>query len=239
MLDLTGFMDKMVYAVNPRVFISLWARTNFMNKRAIKDYETVTIKPENINGMLDFTHFFGRSAPVEMEVGSGKGTFLLDEAKTFPEKDFFGIEWANKYYKYAVDRIGRWGVPNVRLMRTDAAEFISAHIADACISVFHLYFPDPWPKKKHNKRRFFCDENLAELFRILEPNGIINIATDHADYFEQMTEVADRAIEEHRFKEIDFIRPAGARDGEYVGTNYERKYITEGRKTYTLALQKL
>ncbi|OQY07643.1 MAG: tRNA (guanosine(46)-N7)-methyltransferase TrmB [Planctomycetales bacterium 4572_13] len=210
-----------------------------MEKRTIKDYKKISVKPENIVEMVDFDILFGRSAPVEIEVGSGKGTFLLEEAKAFSEKNFFGIEWANKYYKLAVDRMGRWGMPNVRLMRTDAASFIAERIADASISVFHLYFPDPWPKKRHNKRRFFCDKNLTQLLRILTPDGIINIATDHADYFEQMTEVAERAVKQGLVKEIDFIRPAGASDGELVGTNYERKYMKEGRKTYTLALQKL
>lgn len=209
-----------------------------MQKQKIKDYDNISLKPESMIGMLDFDVLFGRPAPVQMEVGSGKGTFLLEEAKAFPEKNFFGIEWANKYYNYAVDRIGRWGLCNVRLIRTDAAVFISEHIPDASIEVFHLYFPDPWPKKKHNKRRFFCDENLTQLLRILKPGGMINMATDHADYFDQMTEVAGRAIEQDSVKAIDFIRPAGARDGEIVGTNYERKYIKEGRKTYTLALQK-
>lgn len=210
-----------------------------MAKRAVNDDLKISIEPENMAGRLDFDDIFGRSAPVEMEVGSGKGTFLLEEAKAFPEKNFFGIEWANKYYKYAVDRIGRWEIPNVRLMRTDAAPFIVEHLPDASIQVFHLYFPDPWPKKKHHKRRFFCDENLIHLVRILKPDGIINMATDHAGYFEQMTEVAGRAIEQGLVKEIDFIRPAGARDGETVGTNYERKYMKEGRKTYTLTLQKI
>ena len=209
-----------------------------MNKRIIKNYENIAIRPEDVNGMLNFDAIFGRSAPVEMEVGSGKGTFLLEEAKAFPEKDFFGIEWANKYYKYAVDRMGRWTLTNVRVMRTDAATFIVEHIPDESISVFHLYFPDPWPKKRHNKRRFFCDANLVQLLRILKPNGTINLATDHADYFEQMTEVAARAIERRLVKEIEFIRPAGAREGEVVGTNYERKYMKEGRRTNTLALQK-
>jgi tRNA (guanine-N7-)-methyltransferase len=210
-----------------------------MEKRTVKDYKNISVMPEKADGMLDFDILFGRSVPVEMEVGSGKGTFLLEEAKAFPGKNFFGVEWANKYYKLAVDRMGRWSMVNVRLMRTDAAIFIVEHIPDASISVFHLYFPDPWPKKRHNKRRFFCDENLIQLLRILKPEGIINIATDHADYFEQMTEVAERAIQQGRFKETDFIRPAGANDGEIVGTNYERKYMKEGRSTYTLALQKI
>ena len=210
-----------------------------MEKRTIKDYQNISVRPESVAGMLDFDILFGRSVPVEMEVGSGKGTFLLEEAKAFREKNFFGVEWANKYYKLAVDRMGRWDMANVRMMRTDAASFIAEHISDESIGVFHLYFPDPWPKKRHNKRRFFCDENLTQLLRILTPDGVINIATDHADYFEQMTEVAGRAIEQKTVKQIDFIRPAGAGDGELVGTNYERKYMKEGRKTYMLALQKL
>ena len=217
----------------------LLARTKNMKKRTIQDYENISVKPETVVEPLDFDILFGRSATVEMEVGSGKGTFLLQEAKAFPEKNFFGIEWANKYYKLAVDRMGRWGMPNVRLMRTDAASFIVEHIPDESIDVFHLYFPDPWPKKKHTRRRFFCDENLTQLLRILKSNGIINIATDHADYFEQMTEVTERTVEQGVVKEIGFIRPAGAREGELVGTNYERKYMKEGRTTHTLALRKL
>jgi tRNA (guanine-N7-)-methyltransferase len=239
MLDLIAFIEKMFSSVIRTAQLFLWARTNNMEKRMIKDYQNISVDPESIVGALDFDILFGRSGPVEMEVGSGKGTFLLEEAKAFPEKFFFGIEWANKYYKHAVDRMGRWGMSNVRLMRTDAAIFIAEQIPDASIEVFHLYFPDPWPKKRHNKRRFFCDENLVQLRRILKPNGIINIATDHADYFEQMTEVAGRAIQQGTVKEIDFIRPAGAQEGETVGTNFERKYIKEGRKTNTLALQKV
>ncbi|MCI0499624.1 MAG: tRNA (guanosine(46)-N7)-methyltransferase TrmB [Planctomycetales bacterium] len=209
-----------------------------MGQKRIQDYPAVAVASEDVEGMVDFSVFFGRSAPVEMEIGSGKGTFLVSQAAAFPEINFFGIEWANKYYRYAVDRIGRKGTGNIRLIRTDAASFIQRHIPDASIRVFHLYFPDPWPKKRHHKRRFFCHENLDQIFRILEPGGIINIATDHADYFEQMTAVARHAIGQGRFDEVPFIRPAGAQEGEVVGTNYERKYLREGRKTHTLALRK-
>lgn len=209
-----------------------------MIRKDVKDFPNISIKPENLDGMIDFQALFGREAEVEMEIGSGKGTFLLEEAKKFPEKNFLGIEWANKFYKYAVDRFGRWGLTNVRIIRTDAATFIPEHIPDASISMFHLYFPDPWPKNRHNKRRFFCNENLTELLRILVPAGVINIATDHADYFEQMIVVADNAIANGLVEKVPFTRAAGARDDELVGTNYERKYIIEGRDTYTLALRK-
>lgn len=210
-----------------------------MVQKTVKDYPEIILRPENLEGMLDFESLFGRPGPVELEVGSGKGTFILEQAKAFPETLFVGVEWSNKYYKYAVDRLGRWGIQNVKMLRTDAATFIAGHVPDASIQMFHLYFPDPWPKKKHHKRRFFSDENIPQLFRILVLSGIINIATDHEDYFVQMREVADRAIAAGTFEEIEFIRPAGARPGEVVGTNYERKYMKEGRNTHTLALRKI
>ena len=200
--------------------------------------KTVAVPPERLDGILDLEALFERKGPIEMEIGSGKGTFLVEQAKSFPDTNYLGIEWANKFYKYAVDRIERWELNNVCLLRTDAAVFIKGHVGNACIRMFHLYFPDPWPKKSHHKRRFFCDENLAQIHRILQANGIVNIATDHENYFEQMTDVAGKAIQAGLFEEIPFIRPAGAADGELVGTNFERKYIKEGRHTYTLALRK-
>jgi tRNA (guanine-N7-)-methyltransferase len=206
-------------------------------KRKIRA-RNVAVSPDHLDGMIDFEALFGRKRPVEMEIGSGKGTFLVEQAKAFPETNFFGIEWANKYYRYAVDRMERWGLFNVRIIRVDAAVFIENHIPDCSLSMFHLYFPDPWPKKRHHKRRFFCDENLAQVHRILQAGGIMNIATDHQGYFEQMTEVAGKALAQDLFEQIPFIRPVGAADGEMVGTNYERKYLKEGRPTYTLALRK-
>jgi tRNA (guanine-N7-)-methyltransferase len=198
----------------------------------------VAVSPDDPAGTMDFEALFGRKGPVEMEIGSGKGTFLVEQAKAFPDTSFFGIEWANKYYRYAVDRIERRGLLNVCLMRTDGVVFIKDRLPDACVQMFHLYFPDPWPKKRHHKRRFFCDENLAQVYRILKAEGIMNVATDHENYFEQMTDVAGKAVRAGLFEEIPFIRPAGAHAGELVGTNYERKYRNEGRPTYTLALRK-
>ena len=202
------------------------------------EHSTVAVPAEDLDGMLDFEALFGRQAPVELEIGSGKGTFLVEQAKAYPETNFFGVEWANKYYRYAVDRMERWGLFNVRMTRTDAADFIRNHVPEASVRMFHLYYPDPWPKKRHHKRRFFQDNNLRQIHRILQPGGKLNIATDHADYYQQMTDVADTAVEAGLFEQVPFTRPVGAREGEWVGTNYERKYRKEGRPTYTLALRK-
>ena len=175
---------------------------------------------------------------MHIEIGSGKGTFILNEAKENPDIDFLGIEWAGKYYRHAVDRIGRWGLNNVRIIRTDAAYFIDRNLADSSVDWFDIYFPDPWPKKRHHKRRFLCSGNMEKLLRCLKPGGVINIATDHADYFGQITEVVDAEVKAGTAERVEFTRAAGAADGETVGTNYERKYIVEGRKTYTAAIRK-
>lgn len=208
-----------------------------MNRRQLIDYPQVALRAGEVGEQADFAEIFGRAAPLHIEIGSGRGTFLVNQAQAAPEINFLGIEWASKYYRYAVDRIGRWSLPNVRIIRADAACFIADNVGDTCVSCFHIYFPDPWPKKRHNKRRFICESNTAQLICCLAPNGIINIATDHADYFEQIERVI--ASFAGKLETIDFIKPAGAEQEEYAGTNFERKYIKQGKPIYTIAAEKI
>ena len=205
--------------------------------RILKDYPEISLKAEDFDGKVDFVRIFGRLGPVHVEVGSGKGTFLLNQARARPGDNFLGIEWAGRYYRYAVDRIGRWGLTNVRIIRTDAAGFVAESVPEESVDCFHIYFPDPWPKKRHHKRRFIGPANLAHLIRCLKSTGQIRIATDHADYFEQIQKVI--VAEGNRLAEIDFIRPAGAEMGEWAGTNFERKYLKDRRSIYTLAVKKV
>jgi tRNA (guanine-N7-)-methyltransferase len=204
--------------------------------RILKDYPEISLKPENVDGKIDFTRLFGRVGPVHIEIGSGKGTFLVNQAQALPDDNFLGIEWASRYYRYAVDRIGRWDMTNVRIIRTDAAVFIADSVPDDSVDCFHIYFPDPWHKKRHNKRRLICPENLENLIRCLKTGGQLRIATDHADYFEQIKSVL--AVQSDRLEEIDFVRPDGAHEGEYAGTNFERKYIKDQRPIHTIAVRK-
>ena len=204
--------------------------------RTLRDYPEISLKPENLDGKIDFVRLFGRPGAVHIEIGSGKGTFLVGEAQSLPDDNFLGIEWAGRYYRYAVDRIGRWGLTNVRIIRTDAAAFLAEHVPDDCVDCFHIYFPDPWHKKRHNKRRLICPANLDHFIRCLKTAGQIRIATDHADYFDQIKTVL--AARGEQLEEIYFLRPAGAETGEYVGTNFERKYIKDQRPIYTMAVRK-
>jgi len=203
--------------------------------------ESLGLKPEDLDGQIDFVRIFGRVGPVHIEIGTGKGTFLLNQARAQPDDNFLGIEWTRKYYRYAVDRIGRWGLTNVRIIRTDAATFLADFIPDNSVECFHIYFPDPWPKKRHHKRRFICPANLEHLLRCLKTGGQLKIATDHTDYFEQIKQVLTVGAGQcacPRLEQIDFLPTAGANAGEWVGTNFERKYLKDQRPIYTLAARK-
>jgi len=204
--------------------------------RILKEYPWAVLKREALDGKIDFERIFGRCGPVHIEVGSGRGTFLVNQAGTHPELNLLGIEWARRYWRYAVDRIGRHQLSNVRLIRADAAALISDNVADSSVDCFHIYFPDPWPKKRHHKRRFFNDTNMTQLLRCLSVGGDLRLATDHAEYFEQIKSVL--AATADRLEETDFLPGAGAGIGEWVGTNFERKYLRENRPIFTLALRK-
>ena len=204
--------------------------------RILKDYPSVSLRLEDFDGEKIFPRIFGRPGAIHIEIGTGKGGFLLNEAKSRPDANFLGIEWARKYYRYAVDRIGRWGVKNVRIIRTDAVFFLTEFVPDSSVDCFHIYFPDPWPKKRHHKRRFFCPADMQQLLRCLTVGGELKIATDHAEYFEVIKGLI--AAENNTLEEIEFIRPAGAEMGEWIGTNFERKYIKQNIPIYTLAVRK-
>ncbi len=210
--------------------------------RILKEYPSVSLYPEDLDGKIDFVRIFGRAGPVHIEIGSGKGTFLLNQAKAQPSDNFLGIEWARKYYRYAVDRIGRWGLTNVRIIRADARTFLADFVPDSSVECFHIYFPDPWPKKRHHKRRFICPANLEHLVRCLKTGGQLKIATDHTDYFEQIKQVLTVGADQctcTQLEQIDFLPTAGAEASEWVGTNFERKYLKDQRPIYTIAARKI
>jgi tRNA (guanine-N7-)-methyltransferase len=203
--------------------------------RVLKEYPTVALKIEELEGKIDFERIFGRPGPVHIEIGCGKAAFLLNQAKAQPDVNFLGIEWASRYYRYAVDRIGRWGLTNVRIIRADAAGLLNL-VPDSSVDCFHVYFPDPWPKRRHQKRRFFTPANLSQIIRALKTGGQLRIATDHLDYFQKIMELID--TQGDKLEKIDFLPAAGANQGEWLGTNFERKYIKENRPIYTIAVRK-
>ncbi len=195
---------------------------------------------------LDVGAWFAHAErPLELEIGSGKGTFLVQQAELQPETNFIGIEWAREFWSYAADRVRRRGLTNIRLLHADAAEFLRWRVPDASLAVIHLYFPDPWPKARHQKRRMISDRFLTEARRAIIPGGQLRVVTDHDDYWNWMEEHFARwtAPRENGspapFERLAFDRPASAGEGEVVGTNFERKYRREGRPFHAATLRRL
>jgi tRNA (guanine-N7-)-methyltransferase len=207
-----------------------------MGKKVVKDYPQVVLWPDLSQGRIDFMSVFGRSAPIHIEVGSGKGAFLVGQAEAHPEMDFLGIEWTSKFYRYTVDRIGRHALANVRMIRTDASLFLRDLVSKDAIDGLHVYFPDPWPKRHHHRRRFLCPENVEQIIRVLVPGGRLQVVTDHDGYYEYIQSLL--AGFSNRINYVPFQPTAGAGTGEWVGTNFERKYLKEERAFYAIAVEK-
>lgn len=181
---------------------------------------------------LDWRELFGNANAVEIEIGMGKGTFITEQAKARPEVNFLGIEWARWFWRYASDRLRRNGCLNARTVRAEASFFLTEFVPAESISVLHIYFPDPWPKARHHKRRLIQEKFMPVVCRILVPGGRLQVVTDHQGYFEENIEPAVRGS---GLTIVDYNRPGSAGEGEFVGTNFERKYQREGRPFYALA----
>lgn len=173
---------------------------------------------------------------LEFEIGSAKGTFLLQQGELEPEVNFLGIEYAGEFYRYAADRVRRRGLANVRLLYADANEFIKAWMPDGLVATIHLYFSDPWPKARHHKRRVVQLATLAEFHRILAPGGELRLVTDHEELWAWYLEHAGQV--RHLFEREEFAPPASAGEGEVVGTNWERKLRREGKPFHAMVLRK-
>lgn len=194
--------------------------------------------PPPEQGRIDPRSWFDQpECPLEFEIGSGKGTFLVQQARLQRETNFLGAEWAAAYARHAADRARRHGLGNVRMLHGNAVEFISHWCPDGIVDVLHLYFSDPWPKKRHHKRRVVQDESLAQFHRLLRGNGQLRIVTDHIDLWHWYEEHAERNTS--LFERCEYVPPESAGDGEFVGTNFERKFRIEGRSFNAMTLRKV
>jgi tRNA (guanine-N7-)-methyltransferase len=179
---------------------------------------------------LDPVAIFGRSAPLEIEIGSGKARFLIESARGHPGEDFLGLERALAYYRLCRDRLARSGLPNARVLRADARHFVETALAPATVRAFHVYFPDPWPKKKQRKRRLLDGVFLELMASRLEPGGTLRIATDHPDYGAALSPRLDTVAALERLDWNAAPPPPP--------THYELKYAREGRRIWRYLLRR-
>ncbi len=198
--------------------------------------EDIILPADCLDGPIDWPRLFGNDNGVEVEIGTGKGTFLINAARANPRINYLGIEWANKYYKYAADRARRWDLANIRMIRCDAKDFIARHTPPQSVQTLHIYFPDPWPKKRHHKRRLFDSNFVAAAVKALVPDGQLHVVTDHKEYFDIIEPLLAGCVQ---LQLSDFKPCDTAGLGEWVGTNFERKYLAQGRTIYSCTARKI
>jgi tRNA (guanine-N7-)-methyltransferase len=180
---------------------------------------------------LQWPEIFDRTAPVDVEIGSGKGKFLLELAPAEPERDFLAVERAGKYHRLCCDRAAQRGISNVRLVRTTAEDLLFRLLVRESVERIFVLFPDPWPKKRHHKRRLIKPDVVAAMNAALIPDGRLLIKTDHEGYADVISEVL------HAADGFTFLDPEEAYAGLPI-TGFEEKYRKQGRPIFPFALQK-
>jgi tRNA (guanine-N7-)-methyltransferase len=151
---------------------------------------------------MDFNIIFQRQAPITLEIGFGMGYSLLVQAKQCPEKDFIGIEVHRPGIGSLLTQLHQQHLTNVRVISADAVDVLHRCIPDRSLDKIQIFFPDPWPKKRHHKRRLIQPEFVALLTKKLKPQGLLHLATDWEDYAQHMMTVL---IASNCFTRIDLI----------------------------------
>jgi len=202
-----------------RSFVRRAGRTTTAQSRALEQlWPVYGVEPPR--DRLDLEALFGRNAPRVCEIGFGNGDALAALARHRPDTDFLGIEVHEPGIGHLLLAIRKTGIGNVRVIRQDAVEVIRDWLPSASLDRIHLYFPDPWPKKRHHKRRIVQPDFLAALARVLKPGGTLHLATDWEPYAKHMLEVTGNCRE---FRNMAGPGSYSPRPAERAETRFERR----------------
>ena len=184
-------MTDSTHAPHPRAIRSFVLRAGRMGsgqQRAIEELGPRFVLPYHPD-LLDLDIAFGRSAPRVLEIGFGMGSATAEIAQRHPDTDYLGIEVHTPGVGALLKRVGELGLENVRILQHDAVEVLHSMIADTSLDGVHIYFPDPWHKKRHHKRRLIQPAFARLLASKHKPGGYLHLATDWQDYAGQMLDV--------------------------------------------------
>jgi tRNA (guanine-N7-)-methyltransferase len=178
---------------------------------------------------LDLVQLFGRSAPLYVDLGCGDGSFVSEMAHQFPKRNFLGIERLTK----RVQKVRRKAekIKNVRVLHADSLFAVRCLLPKSSVETFYLLFPDPWPKRRHHSRRIFTSDFLDAIAVALEQHGVLRVATDQLDYFQQI-ELISRAHVQFQ------VVPRSPDDVVLPVTKFEKKFRKQGALIYRLTLRK-
>ena len=185
---------------------------------------------------LDWPAVFGNAQPVELEVGFGKGLFLLSASEKHPDVNFIGIEIVRKLQLYTATRLAKRERSNVRVACGDGLLLLRDGVVAGSLQALHVYFPDPWWKKRHHKRRVFTAAFVEQAIRVLRLGGRLCAATDVADYYQRMQELLMPQTELRALPPPE--RGTPAHDLDYL-TNFERKFRKQGKPIYRLCYERI
>jgi len=178
---------------------------------------------------------FGQKAPLEVEVGSGKGLFLTQAAAARPEHNLLGVEISAKYARFCAARLVKRGLANARVVHGDAQRLLAEVLPDGSVAALHVYFPDPWWKKRHKKRRVINDGFVRHVERVLEPGGRLHFWTDVEEYFQTTLELIAAAGQLVGPLEVQERVAEGDLD---YRTHFERRMRLGGQAVYRAEFQK-
>lgn len=177
-------------------------------------------------GRLDWAAFFGNEQPVELDVGSGRGLFLFNTSVAHPERNFLGLEIDYKEGRRAALRLQKRGLPNARVLGGDAKKVLTEMIAPGSVSAIHVYFPDPWWKQRHRKRRVFNAGFVELAARVLQPDGLLHSWTDVEEYFGVISSLMEAS------PAFETLPTPEERPPEH-DLDYQTSYERKGRKAGT------
>ncbi len=184
---------------------------------------------DDVEAPLDWSAYFGNEQPVEIDVGSGRGLFLVRAALAHPETNFLGLEIDYREGRRAARRLKKRTLPNARVLGGDAREALARYIPDRSVAAVHVYFPDPWWKKRHRKRRLVTDEFVHRVSQVLAQGGLVHIWTDVEEYFS----VCERLMDFHgAFERLPPPPDSPPRHDMDYQTSFERKKRKAGCTIY-------
>jgi tRNA (guanine-N7-)-methyltransferase len=185
---------------------------------------------------LDPRALFGNDHPLELEIGSGRGLFLVNAGTACPDRNFLGVECDFKEARRAARRLQKRALPNVIIVGADARLFLPRWLPESCAAAMHVYFPDPWWKRRHKKRRIFTAEFVDQAARVLLSAGLLHVWTDVAEYME----VIRRLVDQHAaFAAVDPPAERAPRHDMDYQTSFERKKRKLGVPIHRACWQRL
>ena len=189
----------------------------------------IELVPELQVARLDVAELFGRNAPLHVDLGCGDGSFLCEMALRFLKINFLGIERLTK----RVEKIRRKAekIENVRVLCADSLFAVRHLLPESSVETFYLLFPDPWPKRRHQFRRIFSRDFLDAIAVALEKHGVLRIATDQLEYFQQVERISRAHLQ---FQVV----PPSPDDAVLPVTKFEKKFRKQGAPIYRLTLRK-